>query len=84
MVTFNNTVLTEYSIILARMHFIDLNIRCIQNAINGIDKVNDLNSYINNKELSIESLLNGFDDNTSTMLQYAYFIPTGESVALLP
>ena len=68
----------------ARDWFIKNCLLCIKEAATGEVFVNDLNEYIKWRKQQIEAYERGENDHTFTFLQRAYFIQTGESVALLP
>lgn len=80
---FNNTQLTADSIIKTRNHFASIADNCINGAINKEFHVNDLDSYIQWKTQTKNDTLSGKCDHTFAFLQYAYFIQTGEMIALL-
>lgn len=46
--------------------------------------VNDSNKFIYDEESKKHYISLGNDDHTFTFMQYAYFLQTGEEVALLP
>lgn len=81
---FNGVVITEESLDKARHFFIN-NLQEQINAVqSGEMKVNDVDRFI---DRLIESMLDcayGHYDRSFTMLQRAYYIQTGESVAMLP
>lgn len=84
MAKFNNLVLAPETIQATRQWFADNAQACIDEAVSGAVKVNDLHGYIKSQERLIEEDLAGVWDHTFTFLQRAYYIQTGESVALLP
>jgi len=76
--------LDQEFVIKARVHFADLCAKCINDAVNGIDKVQDLEGYIRwNNDMAAKSLAGDYD-HTFSQRQYAYYLQTGESIALLP
>ena len=92
---FNGTVITQESIIATRMHFADIYRQCIVSAVeynstpmdqlpDGKFFVNDLEGYIMVLEGQIVDMLAGKCDNSFTFMQRAYWLQTGEDVALLP
>lgn len=84
MAKFNGVTLTTETIQATRQWFADNNQACIDEVVSGDMKVNDLIGYIERQEQLIDECLSGVWDHTFTFLQRAYFIQTGESVALLP
>ena len=81
---FNGVKLTEESILKARQWYVDNARGCIEEVQNGSVKVNDPEAYIKWREKQIEDALAGRYDHTLAFLQRAYYIQTGECVALLP
>ena len=81
---FNNTVITEETKIKADKYFADIWQGCIDGAISGEFRVNDIEKYIKSNRVSIEISLSGDGRNSFTYWQRAYWIQTGECVALLP
>jgi hypothetical protein len=84
MAQFNKVELTEESIQKTRKWFADNAIACIEEVKNGDVKVNDRESYFAWRNEQAKEYIEGHSDHTLTFLQRAYFIQTGESVALLP
>ena len=84
MAKFNGVTLTTETIQSTRQWFADNAQACIDEAVSGDVKVNDLIGYIERQEQRIDECLSGVWDQTFTFLQRAYYIQTGESVALLP
>lgn len=80
---FNDTEITQETIQRTRQHFADIAQGCINEAISGEVKVNNLQSYIEWQHGSIEYALSGKNDFTFTFMQRAYWLQTGEMVALL-
>lgn len=92
---FNNTTITQEAIIATRKHFADMYRQCITSAVEydsiprdhlpaGKFFVNDLEGYILALEGQIVDMLAGKRDNSFTFAQRAYWIQTGQDVALLP
>lgn len=81
---FNGVELTEETIIKTREWFAQNCLDCIEEAESGEVSVNDLDEYRKWRLQSREDDLSGKNDHTVTFLQRAYFIQTGECVALLP
>ncbi len=84
MAKFNGVTLTTETIQATRQWFADNDQACIDEVVSGQVRVNDLPSLIEWKEQSIADGLAGKWDHTFAFLQRAYYIQTGESVALLP
>ena len=80
---FNNTKLSEATIKKTDIHFADICQKCIEYVLNG-GFVNDKKKYIKDNLKHKKDYLNGLNRNSSTYLQRAYFIQTGENIALLP
>lgn len=81
---FNGLELTADTIQATRQHFADIGQDCIDDVVSGLVKVNNLDSYVAWKKQSMEDALSGKNDHTLTFLQRAYWIQTGEMLALLP
>ena len=81
---FNNVVITEESLDKARQQFIDSCQRQINAAQSGEMKVNDVDRFIDRQIESMLDYESGRYDRGFTMLQRAYYIQTGESVAMFP
>lgn len=81
---FNDTEITPETIIQTRQHFADIAQGCIDEATSGEVKVNNLQSYIEWQQESIKNALSGKNDFTFTFMQRAYWLQTGEMIALLP
>lgn len=77
-------IVQQEFILKARTHFANLSMKCIEEAKSGSVKVNDLDAYVAWNERQITESLEGKWDHTFTHLQYAYYLQTGESIALLP
>ncbi|ERH59293.1 MULTISPECIES: hypothetical protein [Bacillus subtilis group] len=84
MTKFNGVQLTEKSIRMTRKWFSDNAIACIEEVKRGEVKVNDCEYYFAWRNKEAKEYMEGKHDHTVTFLQRAYFIQTGESVALLP
>ena len=80
----NNWTPSYETIKLTRQWFATNCDNCMVGAKSGDFHVNDLEGYIHQKYNEKHKLLNGDYDHTFTFLQRAYYIETGESVALLP
>tara|TARA_R110000851_G_C12681116_1_gene523837 strand:+ start:207 stop:458 length:252 start_codon:yes stop_codon:yes gene_type:complete len=81
---FNNKLITEETKIKTDKHFADICQGCIDGAISGKFRVNDIEKYIKSNKASIEISLNGEGRNNFTYWQRAYYIQEGECIALLP
>jgi hypothetical protein len=81
---FNRIQLTEESIQKTRKWFADNCIACIEEVKSGKTHVNDPESYFADKIEDAKEYMNGSYDHVIAFLQRAYYIQTGESVALLP
>ena len=79
----NRTIKPEY-MEKARQWFIDNAHACIQEAESGDVYVNDLESYRASKLKDVEDYKNGVHDHTLAFRQRAFYLQTGESVAILP
>lgn len=84
---FNGVEITHHSIIATRQHFADISQHQIDEALDGTyppaSHVN-IGDYIAMLEQEKVADLRGANDHTFTFAQRAYWIQTGESVALLP
>lgn len=84
---FNNVDLTENAIILTRQHFADNAQGCIDEVLRGdVALASHVNQqdYFDDCNKRATMYLSGEHDHTFTFLQRAYWIQTGECVALLP
>jgi hypothetical protein len=81
---FNGVLLTNESIQSTRKWFSDNSIACIEEVKNGKVWVNDEEYYFNWRNKAAKEYIEGLHDHTVAFLQRAYFIQTGECVALLP
>lgn len=84
MAHFAGVELTEETIQKTREWFANNDQECIEEVCSGKVNVNDPEVYILWCEKRAKSALEGGIDHTLTFLQRAYFIQTGEMVALLP
>lgn len=82
--TFNGTPLTDETINATRQWFADNAQACIDEAVRGDVRVNDLAGYTAQQLERAASSLRGEGDHTFTFLQRAHYIQTGECVTLLP
>jgi hypothetical protein len=83
---FNGVQITEESIHACRQWFIDNQQACIAGALNGTLGVAshvNVTEYIEACQRKQDSIEVGEQDHTFTFMQRAYYIQTGESVALL-
>lgn len=76
--------LTAESIQAAREWFAENSLECARMAKAGELYVNDMECYVEYCEKCAEDVLAGRGDMTFALWQRAYYIQTGESVALLP
>lgn len=81
---FNNVEITEQTMRSTRQHFAANALACIEEVKNGYVKVNDRESYFAWCMQRHDDALAGKNDHTFTFLQRAYYLQTGECVALLP
>lgn len=81
---FAGTALTIESIQAARQWYNENAQKCIDDAISGKTRVNDLESYIEFRQRSIKDLERDDVSISFALLQKAHYIQTGECVALLP
>lgn len=84
MLKFNGVELTKESIEKTRKWFSNNAIACIEEVKSGKVYVNDKECYFNWRNKEAKEYMEGKHDHTVTFLQRAYFIQTGESIALLP
>lgn len=75
--------LTLDNILATRRYFADLCTQCINEAVSGEVKVNDLESYAEWKERDRLKTLHGGFDHTIAFRQYATYLQTGEEWAIL-
>ncbi len=69
-----------------RKHFASLHIACAREAKGGKTWINPsygLERYISEEVKRAKQTMRGGSDHTLTFLQYAHFLETGESVAIL-
>jgi hypothetical protein len=83
MYKFNGVELTEETIQKTREWFSNNAIACIEEVKSGKVYVNDEEYYFEWRNREAKEYLEGIHDHTVMFLQRAYFIQTGESVALL-
>ena len=76
--------ITKETIIKTRQWFIDNTQGCIDEAMSGQVRVNDLNSYVESMLKRMDDIEAGGWDHTFTFQQRAVYIQTGECHALLP
>lgn len=76
--------LTAATVQACRQWFADNAQACIDEAVSGATYVNNLESYVAWREQSKVDALDGLFDHSMTFLQRAYFIQSGECLALLP
>lgn len=79
----NNVEITEETILKTRQYFIDNCRACIDDAVSGETRVNNLKDYIQWEEDRISRLQEGMSDHTLTFVQAALWIQTGECIAIL-
>jgi len=84
MARFNGTELTEESMQATRQWFHDNAMQCAEDIRSGETKVDAPEAAIEWYEGLARANLRGGFEHSFTFLQHAYFIQTGESVALLP
>lgn len=75
--------MTEEIIIKTREHFVAVERACIEEAVSGNVRVNDLESYVKWCERNISEHYSGENDHTFTFRQYAHYLETGEYVPFL-
>lgn len=80
---FNGVELKEETIQETRKWFHDNSLACIEEAKSGKVFVNDIEYYSKWRTEQAKEYMEGKSDRTVAFLQRAYFIQTGESVALL-
>lgn len=76
--------ITKETIIKTRQWFIDNTQGCIDEAMSGQVRVNDLDSYVQSMLKRMDDIEAGEWDYTFTFQQRAVYIQTGECHALLP
>lgn len=81
---FNGTDITKESVAACREWFANNADEIIKEAKSGLYHVNDLQAWVNIQEQRKVRAMAGEFDHTLTFMQRAYYIQTGESVALLP
>jgi hypothetical protein len=80
---FAGVELTAETIAATRQWFADNAQGCIDEAVSGVVRVNDLASYIEWRREQIADSLAGKGDHTFTFLQRAHTLQTGECIAFL-
>jgi hypothetical protein len=80
---FNNVELSVDTMQQTRQHFADNSMACINEVLSGSVKVNDKEEYFAWMRSNARCALSGKLDHTFTFLQRAYWLQTGEMVALL-
>lgn len=84
---FNGVEITQKSIMACRQWFIDNQQACIDGALDGtlgLASHVDVALYVADCKAKQRHYLLGGIDHTFTFMQRAYYIQSGESVALLP
>lgn len=81
---FNGVTLTAESIAAARQQGAQLCQSCIDEVIGGQVYVNDPEQYVRWRREQIGAHLSGAYDGSVAFMQKAYWIQTGEDVAILP
>ena len=82
---FNGVELTESTILKTRQWYHDNAMKCINNVKIGKDLVYcDKEEYYKLEEQKALRYINGLNDYTFSFQQRAYYIQTGECIALLP
>lgn len=81
--TVNGIEITKENILSTRLYFVAIHRECIQDAITGKTRVNDLEKYIKWEESLISRMQSGQSDHTLTFIQAALWIQTGECIAIL-
>lgn len=81
--TNNMSNITQETILLTRKWFADNALACIAEVEDGSVKVNDKESYYIWCRKRHDASLNGDNDHTFTFRQRAWYIQTGECIALL-
>jgi hypothetical protein len=81
---FNGVALTEESMQATRQYYHDNALACIEEVKSGKVYVNDPESYFEWRMRESKEYIEGKHDHVLAFLQHAYYIQTGESIALLP
>lgn len=79
---FNNVEISQESVEKARQWFYDNQSACIEEAVSGKVRVNNLEEYIEQREFNKMEIMAGKWDRTFPLMQRAHFIQTGKSVSL--
>ena len=86
-ISFNKTKMTNDSILACRKWFAINDLKCIREVINGdviLPEHTKFNNYRDYRLRECENIINGKQDHTFAFYQRAYYIQTGECLALLP
>ena len=81
---FNGEELTELTLKKTDKHFADIYQGCIDEVLSGKVKVNDKEKYFKSCKEMKEKHIKGLSRDNLTYLQRAYWIQTGNCIALLP
>ena len=84
MATFNSVKITAKTIMATREHFAANRHACIAEVQSGELKVNDPAEYVRWMLEMAQEDMEGRHDHTLTFLQRAYWLQTGDMIALLP
>jgi hypothetical protein len=79
---FAGVEITAESVQATRQWFADNAQACIDEAVSGEVRVNDLESYIEWRKQQVVDSLAGKGDHTFTFAQHAHYIQTGECLPL--
>lgn len=80
---FNNVQLSEETILKTRKYFHHNALACIEEVKSGKVYVNDLEAVIKWETKCASDYIEGKNDHVLAFLQRAYYLQTGESVALI-
>jgi len=81
--TINGIKITDETIRITRLYFIDNLKACIADAESGETRVNNLTEYVAWCNKRINSLYIGESDNNLTFAQHALYVQTGECIGIL-
>jgi len=81
---FNGEELTESTLKKTDKHFADIHQGCIDEVLSGKVEVNDKEKYFKSCKERKEKSIKGLSRDNLTYLQRAYWIQTGDCIALLP
>lgn len=87
MYIFNGVTLTEETVKRTRQHFIDIYQGCIDEVLSGdvvLPEHTKQEDYFAYQRERMEYMKAGKGEHNFTFLQRAYWLQTGESIALLP